>query len=181
MRIILFFVLVLAAGALVASNAQAATSASGSQSVTGKPKGQLEATFPGAYNFADWDLLTDNFSSEQTVNVKSNKSWGVKVSSDQAAGLMREWDGSAYVVAGETLGAALNWANTSFDGTPIGSPSYAALSSSQALVTGTKPKTGNAGKDVGVTYRQYVDYNDNADIGADTYRILVTFDAAQGF
>ena len=175
-----FLVLLAVVLGAVAPAAQAATSATGSQSVTGTPQAQLEATFPSSYAFSDFSIMTNNLSTEQVVNVKSNKAWGVKVSSDQTTGLMREWNGSAYVTSGKVLTSALNWANTSYDGSAV-TPTYAAMSSTQALVAGSKPKTGNSGKNVGVTFRQFVDYNDDADLGSNTYRILVAYDAAQGF
>ena len=169
-----------AAVALIAAvPAQAATSAQGTQAVTGTPDATLEATFPTAYSFGTFAIGTPNTSTEQVLNVKSNAAWGVKVSSDQASGYMRRHDGTAYV-AGQ-LGSALQWANTSFDGTPVGSPVYANLGSTQGLVLGSKPATGNAGADVGVTYRQAVAYTDDANLGSDVYRVAVTFDAAQGF
>src|SRR4051812_43614689 len=92
-------------GALaVAPGAQAATTASGSQAITGTPTAQLAATFPSAYAFGTLTVGgSGNTSTEQVVNIKSNASWGVKVSSDQTAGKMREWDGSAYVAAGFVL------------------------------------------------------------------------------
>ena len=159
--------------------AQAATSATGTQSVTGAPDATLEATFPSAYSFGTFAIGTPNTSTEQILNVKSNASWGVKVSSDAATGNMRRYDGSAYV-AGQ-LASPLEWANTSVDGTPVGSPVYANLGSTQGLVLGSRAATDNAGDAVGVTYRQNVSYTDDANLGTDVYRVAVTFDAAQGF
>src|SRR4051812_49951214 len=113
-----------------APSASAAISASGSQAVTGTPTAQLAATFPSNYAFGTLTVGgSGNTSTEQLVNVKSNASWGVKVSSDQTAGKMREWDGSAYVASGNILANAMQWALTSVDGTPVGSPTYANLSS----------------------------------------------------
>src|SRR3954452_23417121 len=114
------------AGALCAAlafapSAMAATTASGSQAVTGTPTAQLAATFPSAYSFGTLTVGgSGNTSTEQIVNVKSNASWGIKIASDQAAGKMREWDGSVYIASGHILANALQWALTSTGGTPVG-------------------------------------------------------------
>jgi len=168
-----------AAAAFIAGPAHAATSAQGTQSVTGSPDTTLEATFPAAYTFGSFTIGATNTSTEQILNVRSNASWGVKISSDEATGRMRRHNGSSYV-AGQ-LASALQWANSSFDGTAVASPVYANLGSTQGLVLGSKPATGDTGANVGVQYRQDVAYADNADLGTDVYRIAVTFDAAQGF
>jgi len=166
--------------ALAPASAQAATDEQGAQVITGAPTFSLDATFPVAYSFGTFAVGPGgNSSTEQTVNVKSNAAWGVKVSTDEASGFMRRHDGSFYV-AGQ-LNNALQWANTSYDGTPVGSPVYANLGSTQALVVGSKPGTADAGKDVGVSYKQLVSYSDDANLGTDTYRITVTYDATQGF
>jgi hypothetical protein len=171
-------------GALAAApGAQAATTASGSQAITGTPTAQLAATFPSAYAFGTLTVGgAGNTSTEQIVNVKSNASWGVKISTDQAAGKMREWDGSAYVAAGNILTNALQWALTSTGGTPVGSPTYADLSSTATLVTTGQARTSDSGVDVGTTFKQLVSYGDQASLaGGHSYRVLVTYDAAQGF
>jgi hypothetical protein len=176
------------AGALCAAfafapSATAATTASGTQAITGLPTAQLAATFPTAYSFGTLTVGgSGNTSTEQVVNVKSNASWGLKISSDQTAGKMREWDGSAYVVSGNILANALQWALTSTGGTPVGSPSYANLSSTATLVTGSQARTSDSGADVGTTFKQLVSYGDEAALaGGHSYRVLVTYDAAQGF
>src|SRR4051794_16284638 len=171
-------------GALAAApGAQAATTASGSQAITGTPTAQLAATFPSAYAFGTLTVGgAGNTSTEQIVNVKSNASWGVKISTDQAAGKMREWDGSAYVAAGNIFTNALQWALTSTGGTPVGSPTYANLSSTATLVAGSQGRTSDSGLDVGAKFKQLVSYADQATLaGSNTYRVLVTYDAAQGF
>jgi hypothetical protein len=166
-----------------APGASAATTASGSQAITGTPTAQLAATFPSAYAFGTLTVGgAGNTSTEQVVNVKSNASWGVKISSDQAAGKMREWDGAAYVGGGNILANAMQWALTTLGGTPVGSPSYANLSSTATLVTTGQARTADAGVDVGTTFKQLVSYGDEASLaGSNTYRVLVTYDAAQGF
>lgn len=172
----------LLAALALAPSAVAATTASGSQSVTGTPTAQLAATFPSAYSFGTLTVGgAGNTSTEQIVNVKSNASWGVKIASDQAAGKMREWDGSAYAGT-NILANALQWALTSTGGTPVGSPSYAALSSSSTLLVGSQARTSDAGVDVGTTFNQLVSYADEQSLaGGHSYRVLVTYDAAQGF
>src|SRR5204863_8269878 len=124
-------------GALAAApSAMAATTASGSQAITGTPTAQLAATFPSAYDFGTLAVGgAGNTSTEQVVNVKSNAAWGLKISSDQTAGKMREWDGSAYVASGNMFTNALQWALTTLGGTPVGSPTYAGLSSTATLVS----------------------------------------------
>src|SRR3954466_10897248 len=103
----------LCAALATAPSAMAATTASGSQAITGTPTAPLAATFPSAYAFGTLTVGgAGNTSTEQVVNVKSNASWGVKISSDQAAGKMREWDGSAYVAAGYILTNAMQWGLT---------------------------------------------------------------------
>lgn len=167
----------------LAPAASAATTASGSQAVTGTPAAQLAATFPSAYSFGTLTVGgSGNTSTEQIVNVKSNASWGIKIASDQAAGKMREWNGSAYVASGNILANALQWALTSTGGTPVGSPSYAALSSTSTSLVTSQSRTADAGVDVGTTFKQLVSYADEQSLaGSNTYRVLVTYDAAQGF
>lgn len=161
--------------------AGAATSASGSQSVTADIANTLEATFPSAYAWGN--LLpgaSGNTSGEQVVNVKSNAAWGVKVATDLVDGKMKEWTGAAYVaVTPKVLTNPLTWRLSSLGGVVQGT-GFAALSSVQALVSGTQPATSDSGVDVGTTYRQVVSY---ADLGAgvNDYRVLVSFDVAQGY
>jgi hypothetical protein len=168
-----------AAAAFSAGPAHAATSAQGTQAVTGSPDTTLEATFPTAYSFGGFTIGATNTSTEQILNVRSNASWGVKISSDEPTGRMRRYNGSSYV-AGQ-LASALQWAHTRTGATAVGSPVYANLGSTQGLVLGSQGATGNTGTNVGVQYRQDVAYADNANLGTDVYRIAVTFDAAQGF
>ena len=65
----------------------------------------------------------------------------------------------------------------------MGSPSYAAMvaSPSTSDVVAAQPITSNSGTDIGVTFQQPVSYGDNASIGTDTYRAVVTYEAGQGF
>lgn len=162
--------------------AGAATSASGSQSVTADIANTLEATFPSAYAWGDLIVgAAGNTSTEQVVNVKSNAAWGVKVASDLVDGKMKEWTGAAYVaVTPKVLTNPLTWRLSTLGG--VGqATSFAALSSVQALVSGTQPATTDSGVNVGTAYRQVISYADvNAGVTND-YRILVSYDVAQGY
>jgi len=162
--------------------AGAATTATGSQSVTADIANTLEATFPSAYAWGNLDVgATGNISAEQIVNVKSNAAWGVKVASDLVDGKMKEWTGAAYVAsAPKILSNPLTWRLSTLGAVPQAT-SFAALSSVQALVSGTQPATGDSGVDVGTRYRQVISYLDpNAGVTND-YRLLVSYDVAQGY
>src|SRR4051812_17764393 len=80
---------------IAAAPAAAATSQSQNQVITGAPTPQLVASFPGDFGFASLAAGATTSSSEQILNVKSNASWGVRISADSAN--MRRWNGSAYV------------------------------------------------------------------------------------
>lgn len=165
----------------LAGSAAGATSATGSQSVTADVANTLEATFPGAYAWGSLDAGgTGAISAEQVVNVRSNASWGVQVASDISDGRMTEWTGAAYVTpTPKVLTNALEWRLSSLGGVAQGT-SFAALSSVQALLTGTRPATADAGVDVGLRYRQAISYADE-NAGSNDYRALVSFDVAQGY
>lgn len=179
MRITKTFTLAALAALAITSSASAATTASGSQALTGAPAPTLTSSFPSDYAWGSWAIGSGNVSAEQITNVKSNEQWGVKISSDETGGIMRRWDGSSYVAG--ALANSLQWANTSIGGSAVGSPVYGNLSSTAALVSGSQAITSDSGTDVGVKFKQLVSYADNANLGTDLYRILVTYDAAQGF
>ncbi|WP_205696264.1 hypothetical protein [Conexibacter sp. SYSU D00693] len=169
------------AATLVLGPASVAHAVTSSQSITADVAPTLQATFPGDYA---WGTLAvgagGNTSSEQTVNVKSNAAWGVKVSSDLADGRMKEWTGAAYVSSSpKVLTHALTWRLSSLGGAAQGT-SFAALSSTAAAVTTSQAITGDSGTDVGVTYRQVASFADPS-AGGNDYRIAVTYDAAQGY
>jgi hypothetical protein len=171
----------LAAGLLITTfpaAGMAATSASGTQAVTADVANTLEATFPGAYAWGALDAgATGNTSGAQTINVKSNSSWGVQASTDQAAGRMREWSGAAYLAP--TLTNSLNWRLSALGG--VGqATSFAAFSSTPALVTGSQGVTSDAGVDVALTFKQVISYAD-VSAGANDYRVVVSYDVAQGY
>lgn len=118
MRFAKFLSAAVAAAAFTAGPAHAATSAQGTQAVTGSPDTTLEATFPTAYSFGAFTIGSTNTSTEQTLTVKSNASWGVRVSSDEASGRMRRHNGSSYVAG--SLAAPLQWAHTRTGGAAVG-------------------------------------------------------------
>jgi hypothetical protein len=179
------FARTLAAGAALflaaASPASAATTASGNSSVTADVVDTLEATFPAAYAWGGLNAgAAGNQSAEQTVNVMSNQTWGVEISSDLADGRMMEWDGLAYDATSPlTFTNPLEWRFSSLDGVAQGT-SYAALSSTGALVTGSQPITPDGGTDVGTRYQQVVSYGD-VSAGSNDYRLLVNYDVQQGW
>ncbi|WP_354698139.1 hypothetical protein DSM112329_03804 [Paraconexibacter sp. AEG42_29] len=170
---------VLAAAAVLPSATLAATSATGSQSVTADVASTLEATFPSAYAWGNLSPGTPT-SADQTVNVKSNASWGLKASTDAVDGIMREWTGAAYVASTpKVLAHPLTWRPHTVGGVNPGA-SFAAFTSTPALATGAQGVTGDSGVDVALEYRQTVSYAD-ASAGSNDYRILVSFDVAQGY
>lgn len=164
-----------------AAPAFAGTSSAGTSSVTADVANTLEASFPSAYA---WGALnagsSGNESTEQTLNVKSNQTWGVKIASDLTDGKMKEWTGSAYLTTSpKILTNALNWRLSSLGGTAQ-STTYAALSSTEALATGSQPITSDSGTNVGVRYKQVVSYADVA-AGTNDYRLLASYNISQGF
>ncbi len=170
------------AGILVAAApASAATTASGTSSVTADVANTLEASFPTAYAWGSLNAgSSGNESAEQTLNVKSNQTWGVKISSDLTDGKMKEWTGSAYVTTSpKILANALSWRLSSIGGTPQ-SGTYAALSSTEALAAGTQAITSDSGTNLGVKYKQVVSYGDVA-AGTNDYRLEASYNVQQGF
>lgn len=160
--------------------ASAATSASGSSSVTADVANTLEATFPGNYAWGDLTPGETPVSTEQVTTVKSNASWGVKIASDLADGKMKQWNGLTYTaVTPKILTNAMEWTISSIGGTGQAA-SWSSFSNVQALVTGSQSGTNDAGRAVGVKYRQAVSYSD-ANAGSDDYRIALTYTAQQGF
>ena len=130
----------------------------------------------GALAWGAWAIGTD-LSSAQTFSVVSNKSWGVKLSTDGADGRMTEWNGGAYL--SRKLSSPLEWRLSHLGGIPQAT-SFAAASPTAATVTTTRPASASS-LALGVTYRQVVSYADDAALGADVYRKVITYQAAQGF
>jgi hypothetical protein len=179
MKIRTTLALAVAAALAGSAPAEAATTASGNQAVTASPTSTLTATFPSDYAWGALAVGAGNLSAEQFTTVQSNEQWGLKISSDEAAGHMRRWDGGAYVAG--SLQDPLQWALTSVGGVPEGAPTYDFLNSTPATVATTQPLTDNSGTAVGVKFKQVVSFGDDADIGSDVYRLVVTYDAQQGF
>lgn len=155
----------------------ASYAATGSHSVTGAVPATLTATFPSDYSFGNFAIGSTSTSTEQTMKVKSNKSWGVKLNSDQANGQMRQATSTGTYTGSLILANPMQWSRT----TPTPSTSYTNLSSTPSLIAGSQSKTGNAGATVGVTYQQQIEFSDDPTPGTDIYKIVVTYDAQQGF
>jgi hypothetical protein len=171
-----------AAFLIIAAPASAGTTAAGNSSVTADVVPTLEATFPAAYAWGDLNAgVAGNLSSEQTVNVKSNATWGVKTATDDAGGQLTEWDGLAYdVTSPKVLIHALQWRMSHLDGVVQGT-SFADYTSTPVLVTtNAEAVTPDAGVDVDTTYKQTVSYGDFV-AGVNDYRILVDYTVSQGF
>jgi hypothetical protein len=167
---------------VIAAPASAATTATGDSSVTADVVATLEATFPSAYAWGDLNAgVAGNVSSEQTVNVKSNATWGVKTSTDDAGGQLTEWDGLAYdATSPKVLIHALQWRLSHLDGVVQGAP-FVDYSSTPVLVTtNAEAVTPDAGVDVDATYKQTISYGDFV-AGVNDYRILVNYSVSQGF
>jgi len=137
---------------------------------------ELTATFPSAYAWGSW-LIGANSSSDQIATVISNRAWGVKIKSDRVDGRMMEWNGTSYV--SRTLVNPLNWRLTQLGGVAQ-STSFAPISSTPAtVVTARTPSSTSV--QLNVRYSLDVTYADDAELGANVYRLLVTYDSAQGF
>lgn len=161
--------------------ASAATSATDTSTVTADIVNTLEATFPADYAWGESLSPGANTSSEQNTTVKSNATWGVKISSDLADGRMKEALAGTYVaLTPKVLASPLEWRLSTLGGAAQGSTTFAALSSTEALITGTRPATSDSGTGVGVTYRQPVSYSD-VNAGLSDYKIVVNYSVAQGF
>lgn len=141
----------------------------------------LEATFPSDYAWGQLNL-GGNESVEQVITVTSNQSWGVRIASDLADGRMKEWSGSAYVAtAPKILEVPLEWAPSSIDGVAQ-SMGYRAVSSTSADAVSGQPSTcpvDCSPVQIGVRYRQVLGFAD-APAGVNEYRIVLSFEAAQG-
>jgi hypothetical protein len=163
--------------------APAALAVTGTQSITADVANTLEATFPGAYAWGDLTPgASGNTSSEQSVTVKSNASWGLKISTDLADGRMKEWNSTTgYVlVSPKVLTNALTYKLSALGG-EAQSSAFAALSSTAALLTGSQGNTPDAGVAAGVTFKQVLSFADERAGSSNDYRVVVTYDAAQGY
>jgi hypothetical protein len=172
----------IAAFMIIAAPASAGTTASGNSSVTADVVPTLEATFPSAYAWGDLNAgVAGNVSSEQTVNVKSNATWGVKTATDDAGGQLTEWDGVGYDASSpKVLIHPLQWRLSHLDGIAQGTSFVDYNSTSVLVTTNAEAVTPDAGVDVDATYKQTVSYGDFV-AGVNDYRILVNYSVSQGF
>ncbi|MGE5573532.1 MAG: hypothetical protein ACM309_01030 [Bacillota bacterium] len=145
--------------------------------VTCRVLASLEASFPGAVSLGD--LITGAppaLTAPQTVTVRSNAPWALKIRSDAQDGRMRQWTGTGYATpAPRTMAAPLEWKRQ--DGAD-----FAPISGSETVVAAGMPPTGSSGTAVSVIFRQAASYDDEAlpDPGH-AYRIEVTYVATQTY
>ena len=143
----------------------------------------MELTVPSSYA---WGTLAPGTSqsTQQTVTVGSNKSWGLRISSDRADGRLTEWTGSAYAASPRKLAAPMEWALTA-DGSAAVTPAWAPFSSTPATVVSGRDMTGCVlvaclTTTLGVTYRQTISYADQQ-LNPNSYRMSVTYTASHGW
>lgn len=173
----LWSLLALALAGLMPSSATAAT---GTQAVTLDVAPTLTATFPTAYDFGDIAPGAAQVSPAQTVNVRSNATWGLRISSDLTDGRMAEFDAGAYIpVGGRTLALPLNWRLGSLAGVSQAT-TFVPVTAVPAPVTLAQGPTSDAGVDVGVLLNQTLSFADQRLGNAGDYRILLSYTASQG-
>lgn len=168
---------VLALGACPAVAGAATSSGGVPQTQTADVAATLEAAFPANLS---WGALTvgtaGTESAEQVINVKSNKPWGVRLSTDEATGRMRLYNGSY----GSALTHPLQWRLASVAGVAQAT-SFGDLSSTAANAATARPITTDLGVNVGLRFKQVMSYADAPAGTGETYRVVVTYDAAQGY
>ncbi len=145
--------------------------------VTCKVAAALEATFPGAVSLGDLNVGAPPApSAPQTVTVRSNAPWAVKIRSDAQDGRLRQWTGTGYATPTPlTMSAPLEWKRQ--DGAD-----FAPISGTEAVVAANMSPTGSAGAAVSVLFRQSASYDDEALPDPEhTYRIEVTYVATQTY
>ncbi|MEW6106273.1 MAG: hypothetical protein AB1563_07910 [Bacillota bacterium] len=145
--------------------------------VTCKVVAALEASFPGAVSLGNLNVgAPPVLSAPQTVTVRSNAPWALKICSDAQDGRMRQWTGTGYATpAPRTMAAPLEWKRQ--DGAD-----FAPISGNEAVVAAGMPPTGSAGATVSVVFRQAASYDDEAlPDPAHAYRIEVTYVATQTY
>ncbi len=146
----------------------------------------LQMSLPSALALGTVDAGTTTTSAEQGVVVSSNLQYGVKISADLTDGRMKQWTGAAYAASPRILTNPLQVARTSYNGTPVGSPSYVALSGTPTLLgTGLGPTDCLIGlfcstHTLGVKFRLSTSFADRR-VAPDSYRILVTYTADHAF
>lgn len=165
-------VLTVAALALPGS-ALAATDASTTQAATAAVPETLSASFPT--NPFGWTLAPGtNDSAAQSVNVKSNKAWGLRVFTDHAN--LTQWDGTVYGSASLTNGL-----DVALDGGTAGAVTESADSTGVSNVVAKSDSeaqaAGDTGTDLSLVFKQKFSY---ADAPGD-YRATITYAADQAF
>jgi hypothetical protein len=148
----------------------------GTQAATTKVPAKLTAVFPT--DAVAWDLNAGGIteSAPQSINVKSNKAWALKIFADKSP--LASWDGAAYGVdrLANPLEVAVNGAAASAltEGTDA-----ASVTDSKFDVpdNAAARAAGDAGSNLTVVFRQAFSY---ADAPGD-YRTQVTYAATQSF
>jgi hypothetical protein len=144
----------------------------------------ISVDFPVAtsYAFATRNAGTTSTSTEQVFTISANTTWGIHVYTDLANGRMKEWNGTAYVASSPKIMLnPLQW-RLSSKGGAAQATSFADLSTTPSTVVTAQPDTGCllslcGTTTLGVTYQSRPSFSDPAR----TYRVLVTFDAANGY
>lgn len=110
------------------------------------------------------------------IQVKSNATWGLKISSDLPDGRMKEFDSStaAYVSNGLVLSTPLQWS------TDVAGP-WQDLSSTEASVVAGQPPTGDSGTSVTIYVRLQAGYDDLPLSTGHEYRILLRYTAGVNY
>lgn len=161
----------------LSSRTDAGTSNQATVPVTCKVVAALEASFPGAVSLGNLSVgAPPVLSAPQTVTVRSNAPWALKIRSDAQDGRMRQWTGTGYATpAPRTMAAPLEWKRQD-------STDFAPISGNEAVVAAGMPPTGSAGATVSVVFRQAASYDDEAlPDPAHAYRIEVTYVATQTY
>lgn len=110
-------------------------------------------------------------------HVRSNASWGVRISSDNSEGKLREYEtaGKFFVADGKTTLHSLEWS------TDVGGP-FTPLSSTPATLHGAQAPTGEIGRTVGFVLRFEPSFDDKP-LTEPTrrYAITLTYTAGVGY
>ncbi|MBI2914839.1 MAG: hypothetical protein HYY08_02825 [Firmicutes bacterium] len=172
------FALVLLVAAAVGS-VQAATTSTGGTAVT--------ANVEDAISVASWPAQTFNIggalvpevptvSGALSFTVRSNTTWGIKISSDDTAGKMREYDtaSSSYVTSGKTLKNSLEWG-------PTTSGPWTGVSSTPGTMFAGQASTGDAGATVNFVLRLTASFDDLKLATGRVYRVVLTYTVGTGY
>jgi hypothetical protein len=173
-------VIALAAFAAVPAQASAATLAGDTQAITADVAPTLEVTW-GTDDFTFGTTLAPGVQAEspdQSFTVKSNAGWGVDVlDAGGSAGKLTKYTAGAFDPATKMTNP-LQYKLTSVGGTATGA-GYADLPTSAGTAEyTTEAVTGDAGQVVLGKFAQTASYSDSS-LGADDYRIVVTYNVDQ--